>query len=173
MSQLSLLDTKLCVSQPQLGWRQCLWFDLRVYHHVLYLSGSLLVLMTLIVIILRSSWREFLHHNSLALSAKMTNCQLSLRHLFVVNSSTHNSPPKRHESCELLRQQSFDSENVNDLEVTKENEGSGEESFAWASSMLPTEEDSSLPLITRTGRHSSFSSTFASACVFFACFAFS
>ena len=127
---------------------------------LLTLVCSLLVSMTLIVSILvrsdtsigcmKNSWREFLYHNSLAQNGNMTNCHLSLRRLFVVNSSIYNS------------------------HVTQENEGSDEENFAWASSMQIIEEDSSssssLPSITFNGCHSSFDSTFASACTFFTSF---
>ena len=88
--------------------------------------------------------------NSLAQNGNMTNCHLSLRRLFVVSSSTCNS------------------------HVTQENEGSDEENFAWASSMQIIEGDSSssssLPSITFNGCHSSFDSTFASACTFFTSF---
>ena len=118
---------------------------------LLTLVCSLLVSMTLIVSILvrsdtsigcmKNSWREFLYHNSLAQSGKMTNCHLSSRRLFVVNSSIHTS------------------------HVTQENEGSDEENFAWASSMQIIEEDSSssssLPSITFNGCLASFDSTFA------------
>ena len=99
---------------------------------------------------MQSFWKEFLYHNSLAQSGNMANCHLSLRRLFVVNPSVYNS------------------------HVAQENEGADEENFAWASSMQVIEEDSSspssLPSITFNGCHSSFDSTFASACTFFAPF---